>query len=270
LSRVSSEWLALREPADAEARAAEIGEQLQRHVPADGHLTIHDFGCGTGSMRRWLAPRLPRPQHWVLHDRDSALLAIAAAELPGATADGTAVTGETRQGDITRLTATDLAGADLVTASALLDMLTAEELERVVTACVGARCAAMMTISVVGRVDLTPRDPLDQVVADAFNSHQRRTTDGRRLLGPDAVGAAVDAFTRLGADVLVRPSPWRLGPAHAALATEWFTGWVAAAVAQCPDLGVDIAPYARRRLAEAADGRLGVSVHHSDLLAIPS
>ena len=35
---------------------------------------IHDLGCGTGSMGRWLAPRLPGPQHWVLHDRDADLL----------------------------------------------------------------------------------------------------------------------------------------------------------------------------------------------------
>ena len=45
--------------------------------------SIHDLGCGTGSMGRWLAPRLPGPQHWVLHDRDADLLARAAAGMPG-------------------------------------------------------------------------------------------------------------------------------------------------------------------------------------------
>jgi trans-aconitate methyltransferase len=262
LSRVSPEWLALREPADTEARAADLVEQLRRLLPPAGRLAIHDLGCGTGSMRRWLAPQLHNPQHWVLYDRDADLLAIAAAELPGASTDGTAVTGETRQ--------RDLAGADLVTASALLDMFTAEELERVVTACVGARCPALVTISVVGRVDLTPRDPLDQAVAEAFNAHQRRTSDGRRLLGPDAVAAAADAFTRLGADVIVRPSPWRLGALHAALAAAWVTGWVTAAVEQRPELAVEIAAYERRRLTEAADGRLGAVVHHVDMLALPA
>ena len=28
-------------------------------------------------MGRWLAPLLPGPQHWVLHDRDADLLAVA-------------------------------------------------------------------------------------------------------------------------------------------------------------------------------------------------
>ncbi len=53
---------------------------------------IHDLGCGTGAMGRWLAPLLPGAQHWVVHDRDADLLALAAAEHPGPAADGAAVT----------------------------------------------------------------------------------------------------------------------------------------------------------------------------------
>ena len=53
---------------------------------------VHDLGCGTGAMGRWLAPLLPGPQHWVLHDRDADLLALAAADAPGPAADGAAVT----------------------------------------------------------------------------------------------------------------------------------------------------------------------------------
>ena len=72
--RVSREWLALREPADAAARAPELVEHLARHLPATGRRVIHDLGCGTGAMGRWLAPLLPGPQHWVVHDRDADLL----------------------------------------------------------------------------------------------------------------------------------------------------------------------------------------------------
>ena len=53
---------------------------------------------------------------------------MAAADLPGPAADGAAVTVEARQSDITRLQPGELAGATLITASALLDMLTRDEL----------------------------------------------------------------------------------------------------------------------------------------------
>ena len=95
--RVSGEWLDLREPADAAARAIPTSSSsLRRHLPSTGRLVIHDLGCGTGSMGRWLAPLLPGPQHWVVHDRDDDLLDVAAAEPPGPAADGAAVTVETQ------------------------------------------------------------------------------------------------------------------------------------------------------------------------------
>ncbi|RKN47855.1 methyltransferase domain-containing protein [Micromonospora endolithica] len=259
-----ADWLALREPADAAARAADLADAV-RHRVTGGPLTVHDLGSGTGSMARWLAPLLPGPQHWILHDQDADLLARAAAAVPGAAADGAPVTVTTRRGDLTRLTAADLADADLVTASALLDMLTAEEVDRLVAACAGRR--TLFALSVTGRVALTPADPLDAEVAAAFNAHQRRRVGGRTLLGPDAADAAAAAFARHGVDVLTRPSPWRLGPEQAALATAWFTGWLAAAREQRPDLAEATRAYADRRRAELAAGELRVLVDHRDLLA---
>src|SRR5439155_3402323 len=117
---VSAGWLALREPADAAARAPDLVGHLGRHLPATGRRVIHDLGSGTGAMGRWLAPLLPGPQHWVVHDRDADLLEIAAADLPDPAADGAAVTVEAKQSDITRLHEGDLADASLITASALL------------------------------------------------------------------------------------------------------------------------------------------------------
>src|SRR5215212_6571083 len=117
----SSDWLALREPADAAARDTGLADQLRDRLTPP--LTVRDLGCGTGSMGRWLAPRLHGPQHWVLMDRDPALLTHAGTHLPDA------VTVETRQGDVTALTEDDLAGTDLVTCSALLDLLTTDEVD---------------------------------------------------------------------------------------------------------------------------------------------
>jgi hypothetical protein len=230
---------------------------------------IHDLGGGTGAMGRWLAPLLPGAQHWVVHDRDADLLDIAVVDLPGPAADGAAVTVEANRSDITRLHPADLADATLITASALLDLLTGDELAGLVTVCAGARCPVLLTLSVVGRVDLTPADPLDSRVAAAFDAHQRRTTEGGRLLGPAAAAAAVEGFGRPGAEVLVRPSPWRLGAFEADLAAEWFTGWVGAACEEQVELAAETGAYARRRLAQARAGRLAVTVDHADLLVLP-
>jgi SAM-dependent methyltransferase len=265
---VSSTWLEQREVADATARSADLIGLLHRHLPTGRPLVVHDLGSGTGSMTRWLAPRLPGPQHWHLYDVDAALLQIAAARAGSiCAADGLPVAVEAHTLDITRLRAPDVRGADLITASALLDILTAAELEALARACIEAERPALFTLTVVGYVELTPADPLDQVVTAAFNSHQRRPARGDFLLGPDAVSAATDLFRSSGADVHVRPSPWRLGAHDAALASAWFDGWVDAAREIRPELAIDAYVQGRRR--DLATGRLRTVVHHADLLALP-
>jgi len=119
----------------------------------------------------------------------------------------------------------------------------------------------LLALTVVGRVVLSPPDALDARVAAAFNAHQRR---GGRL-GPDAVTAAVAALS--DAEVLVRPSPWRLDAGHADLIAEWLDGWIAAACEQDPAL--DAGAYRERRLAQAAAGEVAVTVDHADVLVLP-
>ncbi|WP_433462784.1 SAM-dependent methyltransferase [Spirillospora sp. CA-128828] len=261
MTEYAPSWLALREGADATARAAELLDPLRAALPPDEPLVIWDLGCGTGSLGRWLSGRLRGPQHWILHDHDAALLDRAGGNAY-VTADGLPATIETRQGDLGSLRASDLVGASLVTASALLDVLTAAEIEAIAAA---TPCPALLTLSVVGRVRLSPSEPLDAEFAAAFDAHQRRAG----LLGPDAVGAMTEAFGRRGASVQTRPSPWRLGPGQAPLTAEWLRGWVAAAVEQEPGLSPFADDYLGRRIAECVAGRLTVEVRHVDLLALP-
>ncbi|MFC7012373.1 SAM-dependent methyltransferase [Streptomyces viridiviolaceus] len=266
--RYAPEWLQLREGADAAARAHDLLDPLRirlANLPgrADG-LVVHDLGCGTGSMGRWLAPLLDGPQHWILHDRDPYLLHFAAVASPRSAADGSRVTVETRRGDIARLTPDALVGASLVTASALLDVLTPEEAAALAAACAGAGCPALLTLSVAGRVELAPSHPLDTEITEAFNDHQRRSG----LLGPDAVTVVAEAFAEHGATVRAHPSPWRLGPGEAALTAQWLRGWVGAAVEQRPELRERADRYLAERLAACVAGKLRVLVHHSDLLAL--
>jgi hypothetical protein len=269
VARVTPEWLALREPADAAARSVALVERVAPRLPAVGPLVVHDLGGGSGAMGRWLARRLCGPQHWIVHDRDADLFEAALANPPGPAADGAAVTVETRSSDITRLAPDDLADARLITASALLDMLTADELHAMLGACTAVGCPILIALTVVGRVLLTPADPLDAHIAAAFDAHQRRTTLAGRLLGPDAVAETVAQLRGTGVEVLLRPSPWRLGAGHAALTAEWLAGWVGAACEQEPALAEDAGPYMERRMAEVWAGELRVMVDHADLLVLP-
>ncbi|WP_372663063.1 methyltransferase domain-containing protein [Amycolatopsis kentuckyensis] len=261
------EWLYLREPADAAARATELLEPLRAHLPAD--FTVRDLGCGTGSLGRWLAARLPGTQHWILHDHDTELLTRARTALPATALDGSPVDVVAEQRDVTALRAADLAGTSLVTASALLDLLTRDEVTSLAKAVVEAGCAALLMLSVTGRVELSPADPLDPAIAAAFNAHQRRITGGRRLLGPNAVDVAATAFGRLGATVVRAESAWRLGPDQAELQRQWLEGWVGAAVEQLPELRPVADVYLQRRLEMARAGELRAVIHHGDLLVLP-
>lgn len=264
---VSAEWLTLREPADARSRSRRLARAAARLVPAP--LVVHDLGSGTGSMMRWLAPFLPGPQTWVLHDWNPELLERAAAA-PAMDAAGEPVRIVTSVEHAEHLGPDDLEGASLVTASALLDVLTRDEVEAIVDACVAAGAPTLVSLSVIGRTRFEPPDPGDRIFQEAFDEHQRRVADGRRLLGPDAVAVTVDAFRRAEWAVRVAGSPWRLGAADRALTAEWLEGWVAAAVEQRPALLEWGDEYLQTRLGQLARGELRVSVHHADLLAHPT
>jgi len=267
-ARASAPWLRLREAADASARALDLVEAVAPGLAGDRPVVVHDLGAGTGSMARWLAPRLEGPQHWVLVDRDQDLLDLVPQAPPPDAADGTPSTYETRRGDVTRL-GPGLEGAALVTASALLDMMDPDELRRFLSSCAGVGRPLLLTLSVTGGVDLDPAEPFDEDVRVAFNAHQRRVVDGRRLLGPDAAALAAAVLGGLGLRVTVRDSPWRLGPGDRELTAEWLRGWVGAACEQVPGLAAPARAYAARRLAQAASEALSVTVHHQDLLALP-
>lgn len=252
------DWLALREPADHAARSGELAYRLADRLgarPGSRDIVVRDVGCGTGSMGRWLAPRLARPQRWVLQDRDADLALRAATATP--------VPATTHVRDLAE--DDTFAGTDVVVCSALLDLLTASVVDRLARRCAEAGAAALLTLSVTGAVALDPVDPLDDDVAAAFDAHQRR--DGR--LGPDAADVAATAFERHGYTVLRRPSPWRLGPAHAALIQEWLRGRFDAACAQRPDLAGAAEAHLASRLERLRAGALRAEVGHADLLALP-
>ena len=100
-------------------------------------------------MGRWLAPRLPGPQHWILHDRDPGLLARAAA----APRHGRRRRVETRdRATLTALTAADLAGTSLVTAPRCSTCSPPTRSTAIAAALRRPGRPALLTLSVVGRM----------------------------------------------------------------------------------------------------------------------
>jgi hypothetical protein len=265
---VSSDWLALREPADADARSRDLALAVATLLPP-GPQVIHDLGSGTGSMMRWLAPLLPGPQAWVLHDWNADLTARAIDGVRPVDGEDHLVAVSARTANLSQLRPVDLAGASLVTASALLDVLTSREIHSIVGACVRARCPALFALSVTGDVRLTPRHDFDSRIESAFNAHQLRTVARRQQLGRHGAPIARGLFTQAGWHVRPSTTVWRLDRRRPGLLREWFDGWVDAALEQQPGLQEEAVEYRRRRTAQLEHGDLSADVRHLDLLAWP-
>lgn len=250
----SAEWLALREPADHAARDPALlaaAAAAARAAAGDAPPVVVDLGCGTGATARAMAAELSGAR-WRLVDADARLLAAATA----------ATGGTAHRMDLGDLEALPLEGAHLVTASALLDLMPAAWIEALAARLAGAGLPFYAALSYDGAMAWTPPHPADEAVTAAFNRDQRRDKGLGPALGPDAPGAAAAAFARHGYRATLAPSPWRLGPAEAALQTALNDGIAVAAAAA----GCDAAPdWAAARRSGAGATVIG----HADLLALP-
>jgi SAM-dependent methyltransferase len=247
----AAEWLALREPADRAARDAKLARRAA--AAAGPSPLIVDLGCGTGATYRALAPLLPAHARWCFIDRDrellDAVMAVGAFEARIVEAD---------IGDVHAL---PLDAATLVTASALLDLVSEEWLRELAGRLQVPFYAAL---SYCGSMHWTPDDPRDDAITGFFNRHQRGDKGFGPALGPDAGERAAAVFAEAGFDVHRADSPWRLGPDKLALQRE-LTDGIAAAAAEA---GLaDAAAWGRRRRETAAQGRCVIG--HLDILAIP-
>lgn len=270
-------WLALREPVDHRSRAAAAVSLLAPARRAGGWSRVVDLGAGTGSNLRYLAPRLPGVRSWTLVDQDADLLARAAAP------DGAELTRVVGDLASAGLDAVGESNADLVTASALLDLTSKDWLDALAAACRRSGSAALFALNYDGGIrwhagENAPRpadDPDDALVRRSVNAHQRRDKGLGPALGPMAGLAAENAFRAAGYRAWLLPSPWRLGPGDAALARALVDGWEAAAVEHLRETpaddaaGVDrVRAWAERQRATIASGRFGLTVGHLDLLAL--
>lgn len=284
-----SRWLALREPADIGARSATLTRAvayLLRRGIDHGPLRLLDLATGTGSNVRYLADRLPAPQHWLLVDRDPALIGEVPARMSawgaarGCAAspepEGIVLRGEqlechveTRRLDLGALEDPGIfSDRHLVTASALLDLVSERWLRALATRCRAAGSTALFTLNYNGQSRCEPVEPEDETVRDLMNRHQRSSDKGfGRAAGPDAVEIAERSFRENGYRVRREPSDWVLPPEARLLQRELIEGWASAATEIAPGHAPLISSWLARRLAHVDAGHSRITVDHEDVLA---
>jgi len=256
-------WLALRAPADTAARSAALAGRVTRVLAARGALQAIDLACGAGANARYLVPRLPPRQRWLLVDDDPALLADAATGLDAEV--------EVRRLDLAAPGALDvLDRQDLVTASALLDLVSAAWLEALLVRCHAAGAVVLFALSYDGRAACSPADPDDAAVLDLVNRHQARDKGFGPALGPAAATAAADGLAALGYHVEEAASDWVLSPEAPALQAELIAGWAAAATEVSGADAAAVAAWRARRLGHVAALRSSIVVGHRDVAGWPS
>jgi len=261
----AADWLALREPVDARARADAVTARAAAWSRSRGALTIVEFGAGAGSNLRFLAPRLALPQRWRLIDHDPLLLAEAARRgVPSSLSSGVAV--ETVCADLAAidLPAT-IAGHDLITASALFDLVSAAWCERLIAAVAAPGRALLAVLTYDGRMTWQPAAADDAFVTSLVNGHQRRVKGFGPALGPEAAHLLPAAARGSGAEVVTGTSDWQIGPAEAGMQAALLAMLAAAAKEQAPSAADRIDTWLAGRIAAIDSAHL--TVGHVDMFA---
>ncbi|GED23758.1 class I SAM-dependent methyltransferase [Halomonas halmophila] len=284
----AASWLALREPVDARSRA----EPLDRAVAAwlatraashGRSVSVLDLGAGSGSNLRYLAPRLGLAQQWALLDQDAGLLAQATRQLPSLPAS---LEVSARCVDMRGWRETPealdawLDGVDLVTASALLDLVSQPWIEALAAAVSRRRAAVLIALSVDGDWQLeaansdhdasSQRVREDQWVRRHYRAHQVTDKGAGAALGGAAPEAMAAALQARGYRLQMADSHWVLqAPADRALGEALLEGWREAVSEQVPDVTVEVERWHAARLASWQRGELIIRVGHRDLLALP-
>jgi SAM-dependent methyltransferase len=156
-------WLELREPADIEARDADLLERAAALLDEPGSVVL-DLGCGTGATVRAVSPLLRRPVQWRLVDNDPILLSAAAAALSGERV-------ETVSLDIAQLKDLPLTGVSLVTASALFDLCSASFVEEFAKYLAERKLDLYAALNYDGAIVWEPPHRCDTRMVELFSAH---------------------------------------------------------------------------------------------------
>jgi hypothetical protein len=265
MSGFSAEWLKLREPYDLRARNTTVLNAVLDLLAGKPSVTILDLACGTGSTFRALSPHTEARQNWRLLDNDLSLL----ARVPPSPSSRIELT--TVPIDLNRdLEAAFDVPADIITTSALLDLVSNEWLTRLAVEAATRRLPVYAALSYDGRAEFAPSAPMDSRIVDAMNRHQRRDKGFGPALGPSAAHAAIAAFEGVGYTVTHGVADWEFEPQDRDIQVEILSGWALAAREIGDPPPAEIIDWLKRRRGLIAAGRSSLRVGHVDLLARPT
>ena len=260
----SADWLALREPADRQARSKSLARRLGRWRPPGRALEIVDLGAGLGANPRILAPILGGVQRWLLADNRPSLLDRIPATMVAWAAERGAWEFQTVNVDISRDRPRP---GDLVTASALMDLVSAAWFDSLAEACFAGRTALFLALTYDGAITWDPADEFDETVRALVNRHQLGDKGFGPALGPGAFDHMARTLRRLGYAAWDAASPWRLTPSQGALQQALLEGWVEAALEVEPQGSQPLDRWRTRRRHWIAEGVSRLTVGHRDLFA---
>ena len=266
MSGFSTQWLELREPYDRAARNPVVLSAIRAALADRDAIAVVDLGCGTGSTLRAISPLLPARQNWLLLDRDEALLAAARIQTKAANSAATIATKTVDLADQFELM---LDGADLITMSALLDLVSAAWLDRLIEAAAQRQLPIYAALSYDGQVTLAPTNPHDAAALAAFNRHQRTDKGFGPALGPGAAEVAPERLRRMGFTVVEGSSDWHLGAADHDIQMEMLTGFADAAGAMGMSASI-LGDWLAARRAHVAGGLSTIRVGHVDFFGVPA
>lgn len=265
MSGFSAAWLELREPYDRRARNQTVLEAVAAAFAGQSAVAVVDLACGTGSTFRALSPLFKGRQSWRLVDNDLSLLARTPQSSPPNLAVSTAPV------DLNHDLEAALDGpVELVTTSALLDLVSDEWLQRFAVEVAVRRLPVYAALSYDGRVEFSPADSADGKIIASVNAHQRTNKGFGPALGPAAASAAIEAFTRIGYEVVQGASDWIFEPQDHDIQLEVLSGW-AHATREIGDVPMpELTEWLTRRRDHVAAGRSSIRVGHVDFFARPT
>ncbi len=274
MNSFSAHWLDLREPLDAASRAAGIYTGLVEHLAIRqrrSRVAIIDLGAGTGANLRYAAPRLGGAQDWLLVESDPLLQGATDARMRSwSHASLCDCRIQHLALDLAaQLPQLPLPDSVLLTASALLDLVSEPWLRALAGRAARVSATVWFALTYDGDIDCLPAEPVDAEIRELVNLHQRHDKGFGAALGPQAGPLAEQLFAEQGYHIHRAPSPWHLGPEHAALQHALVAGWFEAACDIAPHRAGALTSWLVRRRAHIDAGRSRLRVGHLDMVGHP-